>query len=63
MNKVQYLVNQIIYHKKLYYSGNAKIPDYAYDRLEDELKKLEPNHPVLELVGYDPNYEKYVKKE
>lgn len=60
-NEIQYLMNLIIYHKRLYYSGKALIPDFIYDRLEDDLRKLDPNNPVLDLVGYDESYEVYRK--
>lgn len=59
LNRVQWLVNQIIYHKKLYYSGKAIISDQQYDYYEDQLRMLEPNHPVLDLVGYSEEYEKW----
>ncbi|MBI2603804.1 MAG: NAD-dependent DNA ligase LigA [Deltaproteobacteria bacterium] len=49
--KVDSLVEQILYHKRAYYSGQPVISDASYDRLEDELRTLVPTHPVLELVG------------
>lgn len=51
-SKIESLASQILLHKKLYYSGNAVIPDSAFDALEDELKVLAPDHPVLSMVGY-----------
>jgi DNA ligase (NAD+) len=41
----------IIYHKEKYYSGHAEISDEDYDKLENELKSLDPENPVLFIVG------------
>lgn len=49
--KVEFLAAQILLHKHRYYSGVASVPDSVYDALEDELRSLEPNHPVLSIVG------------
>ncbi len=48
---VQRLADQIVYHKKAYYRGTPEISDIAFDRLEDELKRLAPNHPALAMIG------------
>jgi DNA ligase (NAD+) len=45
------LAEQILNHKKLYYAGKPLISDAAYDKIEDQLKKLAPHHPVLTFVG------------
>jgi len=50
--RIQSLASQILVFKKLYYSGKPTIPDAAYDALEDELRTLDPQHPVLSMVGY-----------
>lgn len=50
--KIESIASQLLYHKKLYYTGRSMISDMEYDSLEDQLKKLSPNHPVLSLVGY-----------
>ncbi|MBX9837763.1 MAG: hypothetical protein K2X69_05520 [Silvanigrellaceae bacterium] len=50
--KIEAIASQLLYHKKLYYTGRSLISDMEYDSLEDQLKKLSPNHPVLSLVGY-----------
>lgn len=50
--QIETLASQILQHKKLYYLGKSFISDAEYDVLEDELKKLAPEHPVLTLVGY-----------
>lgn len=49
--RIGYLAKMILYHKKKYYSGNAIIGDQAYDELENELAKLDPSNPILEMVG------------
>ncbi|MHA1973150.1 MAG: NAD-dependent DNA ligase LigA [Candidatus Hodarchaeales archaeon] len=49
--EIKHLENQILYHKKKYYDGEPEISDQAYDALEEKLKKLDPNNPVLFLVG------------
>lgn len=49
---VEKLASQILYHKKLYYSGKSILSDKEYDHLEEKLKEADPNHPVLSLVGY-----------
>jgi DNA ligase (NAD+) len=50
--QIEAIASQLLYHKKLYYSGRSTISDAEYDALEDHLKKLSPNHPALSLVGY-----------
>jgi NAD-dependent DNA ligase len=49
--RIGYLSKMILYHKKKYYSGNAIINDQAYDSLEDELAVLDPENPILSMVG------------
>jgi len=49
--EIKRLENQILYHKKKYYDGEPEISDQAYDALEEKLRKLDPNNPVLFLVG------------
>jgi DNA ligase (NAD+) len=49
--EVNELVKLILHHKKAYYGGKAEISDPQYDRLEETLKALIPDHPVLSLVG------------
>jgi DNA ligase (NAD+) len=51
-NRIQELEKLILYHKELYYRGQAEISDESYDLLEDELKALDPGNPVLEIVGH-----------
>jgi DNA ligase (NAD+) len=49
------LAEQILAHKKLYYAGRPAISDAAYDKIEEKLKNLSPNHPVLSFVGAEVN--------
>lgn len=50
------LAEQILYHKELYYDGYPEITDFEYDFLEERLKQIAPDHPVLKMVGYNPDY-------
>lgn len=50
-DRVHWLAAEIMRHKKLYYSGAPEISDVDYDQLEDELRALAPEHPVLAIVG------------
>lgn len=50
--RIQELEKLILHHKERYYIGKAEISDEAYDKLEDELMKLDPENPVLQLVGF-----------
>jgi DNA ligase (NAD+) len=51
---VRELEELIIHHKDLYYRGKPEISDEKYDKLEAELKKADPENPVLLLVGAKP---------
>lgn len=51
-NRIQELEKLILHHKERYYTGKAEISDEAYDKLENELKKLDSDNPVLQLVGF-----------
>lgn len=58
MRNVSTIVCQIVQAKKAYYGGGKPImSDVEYDRLEAELKDLDPRHPVLYAVGYDDSYD------
>lgn len=52
VNRIQELEKLILHHKERYYTGKAEISDEKYDKLESELKKLDPENPVLKLVGF-----------
>jgi DNA ligase (NAD+) len=51
MSRIQKLEAEIIKHKALYYQGRPEIADSEYDKLEDELRKLDPKNPTLHIVG------------
>lgn len=51
MDKIKKLESEIIKHKSLYYAGKAIISDEDYDKLESELKLLDPENKVLNIVG------------
>ncbi len=51
MKEIKKLENAILKHKALYYQGRAEISDHEYDALEEKLKKIDPENPVLSLVG------------
>lgn len=50
-NRVVFLKSEIIRHKELYYSGKEEISDAEFDALEDELRRLDPDNQVLNVVG------------
>ena len=51
--RIRQLAHELMRHKRLYYAGHPEISDQDYDKLEDELRKLSPEHPVLDFVGTD----------
>jgi DNA ligase (NAD+) len=46
------IAEQIMKHKELYYLGVPEISDREYDLLEEQLRKINPNNPVLSFVGH-----------
>jgi DNA ligase (NAD+) len=51
MNREEELENKIKYHKALYYQGRPEISDVDYDNLEDELRSINPESPILKMIG------------
>lgn len=51
--RASFLASEILKHKRLYYRGTPAISDASYDLLEDELRRIAPDHPVLAVVGID----------
>ena len=49
--KIMKLEEQILKHKKLYYQGIPDIEDSTYDFMEEALRELAPDSPVLEMIG------------
>jgi DNA ligase (NAD+) len=45
------LAERIERYRAAYYKGHPEISDAAFDALEDELRDLDPTHPVLAKVG------------
>ncbi len=55
LDRITELAKLLSYHSDLYYNkASPEISDNDYDKLWDELKKLDPNHPQLRRVGSDP---------
>ncbi|MBF0311890.1 MAG: NAD-dependent DNA ligase LigA [Oligoflexia bacterium] len=46
------LADKILYHKRCYYQGQAEVSDEAYDCFEDELRRIDPDHYALKVVGF-----------
>ncbi len=51
MGRVDELVELLRRYKDAYYKGEPLVSDAAYDELEDELRNLDPTHPILRTVG------------
>ncbi len=51
---VKQLAEQVLHHKRAYYAGHPEISDFAYDALEEELRRMAPDHPVLRAIGAEP---------
>ena len=49
--RVAELAELIRQHKDAYYNKQPMITDAAYDALEDELRRLDPGHPILASIG------------
>lgn len=46
----------IVRYQKSYYTGEAEITDAEFDALWDELKKRDPENPLLKKIGSDSEY-------
>jgi DNA ligase (NAD+) len=55
--RVDELADALLKHKRLYYGGKPQISDAEYDKLEEELRRVSPTHPVLQMVGSDANHD------
>ena len=51
--RIIFLESEIQRHRDLYYNEQPEISDAKYDSLEDELKKLDPDNPILFRIGVD----------
>lgn len=50
-SQIKKLEELIIKHKDLYYQGKPEISDFEYDKLEEDLRALDPDNSVLKVVG------------
>jgi DNA ligase (NAD+) len=48
------LAARVEHHRAKYYAGSPEISDAAFDAIEDELRAIDPTHPVLAKVGAAP---------
>ena len=53
---IEELANKIKKYQKSYYENEAEITDAEFDALWDELKSLDPSHPLLKEVGSDVDF-------
>lgn len=59
---VPQIVTKLVQAKKAYYEdGKPIMSDYDYDKLEIALRRLDPRHPALGMVGYSEDYEWWVE--
>ncbi len=63
MKRKEELEELIKYHKARYYQGNPEIPDAQYDKLEDELREIDPESYALSLIGASPKGSNKVKHD
>ena len=63
MKEITKLENMIKHHKALYYQGTPEISDVEYDAIENQLKKIDPQNPVLSLVGAEVTGNNKVKHD
>lgn len=52
-DRIAFLAAEIARHQELYYNGEPELSDADFDELWDELKRLDPAHPLLRKVGRD----------
>jgi DNA ligase (NAD+) len=49
--RVAELAERLSLYRARYYAGEPMVSDAAYDALEDELRRLDPTHPLLGRIG------------
>jgi DNA ligase (NAD+) len=52
-DRIDYLEKEIRRHRYLYYNAEPEITDNEYDALEDRLREIDPENPVLFKIGVD----------
>jgi len=52
--KIKTLAKKLVKASAAYYNGDPIASDKAWDAWFDELKKLDPNHPVVTGIGAIP---------
>ncbi|GAI88249.1 unnamed protein product, partial [marine sediment metagenome] len=60
--KIEQLAAKIRHHRHLYYNKTPEISDAKFDTLEDELRQLASDHPVLHEIGKDSS-DLFTKRE
>jgi len=50
-DRIKYLSEWLKYYQQQYYAGTPQISDQDYDKLEDELRALDPGNAALQQVG------------
>lgn len=53
LNKIIELINKS--REEYYVYGKSALSDSEYDALEETIRLLDPNHPILEKVGHKPS--------
>lgn len=53
LQRIKELEKLILHHQDLYYNGESEISDADFDKLWDELKKIDSSNPILHKVGSD----------
>ena len=55
------LEQEIVKHRFLYYSGNPKITDFEYDKLEKDLGVIDPDNKLFKEIGFDTSASSFSK--
>jgi DNA ligase (NAD+) len=63
MDRTRELENLILKHKALYYQGRPEISDIEFDKIEDELRGIDPKNKVLDIVGSEVSSTNKVQHE
>ena len=51
-SRIKELETLIPYYAKYYYNGEELISDSEFDKLTEELERLNPDSPILHKVGW-----------